>query len=230
MRRSLSPLLLLPLACAAPAARRAQDDWPLRDAAPPIGVLVTGMLGLGELEATRFELDPALGDVDDLDDDASLPTIGAAIVKPLVGRRLRLGIEGGGTIGWDGEIRTVVVTNGGAFLDADNDLVVADLFVGAAADLLLGERLRLYAGAGPLLQFASIEADWDDPLQGPVRLDEDGFGGGTYARAGLEIELDSGLCLGLGVRFVNSSVDLGSAIDEVDLEEVQFLLTATRAM
>jgi opacity protein-like surface antigen len=232
MNRIAAILLLLAPACASSARQTDDDldpdDW-RREHAEPHGVVVTGMFGLGELEVTDVELDSSLGDVDDTD-DASLPTIGAVVQKPMVGRRLRLGLEGGGTLGWDGDVEAIIVGSGGAILAAENDFLLADLFCGAFADLALGERVRLYAGVGPLLQFASVDAEWNDPLLGDVDLSEDGFGGGYYARTGFEIALGSGLSLGLGVRFVDSSFDLGGQIDEVEFEELQYLLTATREM
>lgn len=231
MHRIAATLLLLAPACASSsglAIQDSDDDW-RRDASPPHGVLVTGMFGLSELEVTDIELSPALGDIDSAE-DASLPTIGAVVQKPLAGRRLRFGLEGGFTLGWDGDVEAIVIGSGGAIIAADNDFLLTDLFGGAFADLALGERVRLYAGLGPLMQFASVDAEWSDPVLGDVDVSEDGFGGGYYARTGFEIDLGSGLSLGLGVRFVDSSIDLGSEIDEVEFEELQYLLTATRAM
>lgn len=220
-------LLLLSAGCAASRTPGLQDSRK-REAPPARGALITGMIGLSELEVTG-DLDPALGDVDEVDDE-SIPMIGALVQQPLAGRRLRLGLEGGFTLGWENDVQAVVVDSGSVLVAAENDFLLVDLFVGAFADLSLGERLRLYAGAGPLLQWASIDVEWNDTLAGDVSVDESGFGGGYYARTGFEFALGSGLSLGLGVRYLDSSVDPGGDIDDVEFEEFQYVLTATRGM
>jgi hypothetical protein len=223
---------LLPFlaACSSTASRVPQidDDWPRDDDAPPLGILVTGMFGLTEIELQDLELDSSFGEAGETE-ESTLPIIGAVVQKPFAGERVRVGLEGGGTLSWEGELETVIVGSGGALLTADNDFFHTDLFAGPFADLLVGEKLRFYAAAGPLMQFASIDAEWTDPVFGDVEVDEDGFGAGYYARTGFEIEFGS-LSLGFGIRFVDSSVDMNGEIDEVDIEELQYLVTATRPM
>lgn len=233
MNRFAALCLLLAPACASssgPFGRGQEfDEWPRPEAPSPRRPLVTGMLGLSELEVTDMELDPALGSIDDTD-DTSLPMIGAAVQMPLAGRRLRIGLEGGSTLGWDGDVEAIVIGSGGAIIAAENDFLLLDLFGGVFADLPLGERLRVYAGVGPLLQFGAVDAEWDDPVLGDVSVHEDAFGKGYYARAGFEIALDYGTSVGLGLRFVDSEIDPSGDLDDVEFQEYQYVLTATQGL
>ncbi|MEQ1892349.1 MAG: hypothetical protein ABL998_07415 [Planctomycetota bacterium] len=228
MNRFAAALLLLTPACTAtrPGGTARQDDWTGR---APEGALVTGMIGLARLEVTDTDLDAGLGEVTDTD-EASLPLIGAVYQQPLVGRRLRFGIEGGFSLSWENDVQAVLVDSGSAAIVAENDFLLIDLSGGVYADLMLGRRLRLYGGAGPLLQFASVDAEWNDSVLGNVNVDENAFGGGYYARTGFELAFGAGTTVGLGVRYLDSSVDPGGGIDSIEFEEWQYVLTATRGL
>jgi len=223
--RCLALLLLLAPACAATTPARAAQE--LRDAAPARQTSVTGMLGLVSLDVTDVELDPALGEVDDVDDE-TLPFLGALWRQPLVGRRLLLGWETGFTLGWENDVQAVVIDSGTTAVVAENDFLLADAFVGASVELPLGRRLRLVAGAGPLLQFARVDAEWNDSVLGAVDANESGFGLGVYARGGIELVRAAGTSFGLALRYTDSSVEPGGDIEQVDFRELAWVFTATR--
>jgi hypothetical protein len=115
-------------------------------------------------------------------------------------------------------------------ITTDIDLLVTDLFIGPYGEFLLGERWRVYGAAGGLMEFVHGDADIDDPNTGQSKVNDDAFGGGVYARTGLEFVLSSGVSVGFGVRWVDSNVDFGDPLGEYDLERVQWLFTVTSKM
>ena len=58
-------------------------------------------------------------------------------------------------------------------------------------------------------------------------LSENGLGLGYYTRAGIELQFRPGTMVGIGVRWVDSSVDLGSKLEKMDIEAFQLALTVT---
>ena len=146
---------------------------------------------------------------------------------PLRGDRVLLGLEGGFTVGWEGDTGVVAVGNGSALLVSDNDVLLLDVFVGPYLETFVGQRLRLYAGAGPVLQFARADLEYVDQDDELVSLGDSGFGAGLYARAGLEVGLQNGSRAGFGVRWIDSRADVGGGIDEVEFEAVQYAITVT---
>jgi opacity protein-like surface antigen len=221
-------LLVFTSACATSRTLQSprQEAW---NGTAPNGALVTGMLGMARLELPDTELDSGLGDVTEVE-DSTLPVIGAVYQQPVVGQRVRFGFEGGFTLSWENDVKAVLLDSGATTVVAENDFLLVDLSCGLFADLMLGERLRLYGGAGPVLQFASVDAEWDDSSIGDVDVDEDAFGGGYYARTGFEFAFSKGTTVGLGVRHLDSSVDPGGGIDSIEFEEWQYVLTATRGL
>jgi len=106
---------------------------------------------------------------------------------------------------------------------------VDDFFGGAFADLALGEKLRAYAGVGPVLQFGQIDFEYQDPINGHVRIYDSGFGTGYYTRIGLEFQINPKMSIGAGFRYVDTSVDFGGAIDSMDFKQEQYLVTFTES-
>ena len=54
-----------------------------------------------------------------------------------------------------------------------------------------------------------------------------GYGTGVYARAGVERRIYTGAMLGLGLRWANSTVDLGLDQGELQLDSTQIVFTVT---
>ena len=186
------------------------------------GAMAQGWLGLAELEVGDVELDPSLGSYDS--DDASVPVIGGAFQQPLAGKRVQLGLEGGLSIDWEGDIDAIVAGGSGLYVSASSDLFLTDFFIGPYVDTWLGKRMRLYGAAGVLMQYGAIDAEWVDATQGDVQISEDGFGGGLYGRAGIEFLLPQGMLLGFGLRLVDSTLDFGGPFDDYDLTPLHYLV------
>lgn len=187
---------------------------------------ISGMLGIHEITSVDVGVDQSVGD-DASADDLSVPWIGAQWQVPLRQERLEWGYEAGFSVGWESDRDAVVIDTGTVLVHADNDLRIADLSVGLYAGAPLGERMRIYGGVGPLLQFGWIELELDEDIDGDGSLSENGIGTGIYARVGFEIQTSPSSSVGLVARWVESNIDLGGTLDELDLEGVQIGIVAT---
>jgi hypothetical protein len=195
----------------------------------PSGMFVQGLIGASSFNAVNVDLDSSYGNVVD-EGDETFPLLGGVFQRALQGSdKTHFGFESGFTLGWQGNVSAVAVGGGGLVVAADNDVFLFDWFGGPFFDVLLGQRTRVYVGGGPLLQWASVELDWDQP-GGHVHTHESGFGFGWYVRTGIEFALRPGLQLGFGVRWVDAYADFSGAIDEIDFEGEQYYLTVTESL
>ena len=184
-----------------------------------------GLAGVAVYEGVSLDLTgPGAIAVDD--GENSLPILGAVLqLTPAGGEHLRFGLEGGGTIAWE-QPGGKVQRTAGVTVNSQNELILADLFAGPYAEFRSG-RWRAYAGAGPLLQIGSVDFTYTDTFNNEVAVGGDGFGNGWYSRAGVE-RLFGTTLVGLGVRWVDSEVDPGGGVGLLELDGVQFFLTATQ--
>jgi len=184
--------------------------------------LMHGFLGVTSYSTVEISGE-VNGDDGDLDE---LPVIGGGAQWKVGGRRIDWGLEGLLSFAGRANATAFVVGGGGAAVAVDVDLLLFELYGGPFVSLFLGEKVRLYGAAGPLLQWASY--DQNDS----VIADEDGsgFGSGYYARAGFEFALPSRALVGFGARWSDTSVDLGSSIGDLDIDGVQILFTMTTGL
>lgn len=187
--------------------------------------LAQGMIGASFLTSVDRSggSDPPSGSQGD--DLEQVPMIGGAFQYAMWGDRIDAGLEVGGTLGFQTGGGFVAAGGGGLIIAVDIDMFLFDLFGGPFVSLPLGEKARLYVGAGPLMQFA----DWDQSGEG-VDQSGSGFGTGFYARAGLEIGLTPAMLIGIGARWTDSRVSLGSGLGDLDLEGTQVMITFTAGL
>jgi hypothetical protein len=162
------------------------------------------------------------GDDGELDE---LPLLGGGAQWKLGGERVAFGLEGLLSVAWRSDAEAFVVGTGGAAVAIDVDLFVVELFGGPFASALLGETVRVYGGAGPLLQWA----DYDQSGAG-LSDDGSGFGSGLYARTGLELVFPSRVLVGFGVRWSDTRVDLGGELDDLEMDGLQAVVTVSRGL
>jgi hypothetical protein len=143
----------------------------------------------------------------------------------LGGGALDYGVEAGAAFSMWAEAEAIIAGGGGALIAVDVDLFLLDFYGGGFASVFLGRNLRLFAAAGPLLQLAFHDQSGDD-------FDEDGTGAGLgwYTRGGLDVILPSGLMVGLGVRWTDARVDVGSDLGDLELDGIQVYLSATTGL
>ena len=159
------------------------------------------------------------------DEDATFPTIGGGAQWKLAGDRIDFGVEGLLQFAWNGDVAAFVSNGSGTALAVDINMLIFDLYGGPFANIMLGGKTRVYAGAGPLLRWASYDQD------GPGALasgDGDGFGAGYYARTGIEFEVQRNTMVGFGARWTDCEVDIGGSFGDVDLQGVDVFVTVTQ--
>jgi hypothetical protein len=192
----------------------------------PGQMLAQGMIGVTKIS----DMDVSGGDVDKTDhstDFNQLPMIAGAFQWPMWGDRVDLGLEAGGSLGFQTGSGSVWYAGGGGLAVAvDIDLFIFDLFGGLFASTSLGDKARVYGGVGPLLQFANYDTDGPE---GPDRYSESGsgFGAGWYARAGLDLVISRSMMVGLGGRWTESQVSLSGAQGNLDMEGAQLYVAFT---
>jgi hypothetical protein len=177
------------------------------------------------MEQRNVDLDSSGDRVSEVD-DATTPVIGGVFMQPLGGDRLAYGLEGGLSFAWDGNIDAVVVGSGGIAVAGSTDVFVGDLFGGPFVSFDLTPKVRIYGSTGLGLQWASYDLGYDTPL-GHQHLNGDAFGGEWYVRTGIEFRMSPATWIGLGLRYVDSSIDPGGGVGNVDLHQEQILFTVT---
>ena len=182
--------------------------------------LMQGFFGVTEFQDVSVEIaggGHVDGDKGDLD---QLPLLGGGAQWKLGGDRIDWGLEGLMSFAWRSDATAFVVGGGGAAVAVDTDLLIFELFGGPFASTFLGDKVRVYGGAGPLLQWASFDQDVGDGGSG--------FGSGVYARTGIEFMLQHRTLLGFGLRWSDSTVDLGGNLGDLDIDGLQMVLTVSR--
>ncbi len=184
--------------------------------------LMHGFLGVSKFSSVEVSDADVDGDDGDLD---QLPVIGGGAQWKLGGDRVALGMEGLLSFSWRADAEAFVIGGGGAAVAVDVDLMLLELYGGPFASMFLGEKLRLYGAAGPLLQFADYQQSGGGPSD-----DGSGFGAGWYARTGLEFALPSRTLIGFGVRWSDTTVDLGGGLGDLEIDGLQGLFTVSRGL
>jgi hypothetical protein len=127
-------------------------------------------------------------------------------------------------IGGRGSVAAFDSGSGGTAVLVDLDLLICDIYGGPFASLWIADKWRVYGAAGPLVQFVGYDQDSGDEL-----LDDggSGFGTGWYARTGIEYFTAWGTSVGIGVRYLESNVELDDFIGELDAIGFEYAITVT---
>ncbi len=204
------------------------EEW--HEPGPP-RAMIQGMLG-----ATDVSRDPLVAYEEpgglQVDGSGTLFVLGASGQFPQWGDRVQLGGEWGFTIGRDAHRDTVEVHSGkAAVLEVhENDLVLGDMFAGAMVAVYPTRKLRLYGGAGPLIQYGRVDLEYEDIDGVLIDIDNSGFGTGLYARTGFELLFAPDTWVGFQVRWIEADVDFGGGVGNFELEAVQYVLSVSRSL
>lgn len=180
-----------------------------------------GASSYSKVEAGGGDFD---GDEGDLD---QLPVIGGGAQWKLGGDRFDIGFEGILSFSGAANAAAVAVGGGSAAVAVDVDLLIFELYGGPFVSLFLGEKLRAYVSGGPILQWANYDQESSSAL---FEDDGSGFGSGWYVRTGIEFALASHTLIGFGVRWSETSVDLGGNLDDLEIEGLQGLFTVSQGL
>ncbi|MFW0776177.1 MAG: outer membrane beta-barrel protein [Rickettsiales bacterium] len=196
---------------------------------------------LGQLDLDEDNVTIDRGDLNLEGSVDSLPYVGGAVQMPWKDDFIGFGWEGGGFVSWENDDVSYYAysgPNGGkARISIDNGFWSLETFIGAYASLKPIDRLRFYAGAGPLFMFARADSeDFDEDVEidgstetisGDGNSDSD-FALGWYARVGADIRLGKHTWLGASVRQMQVDVDLSDALGEFDINGQVYQLTITQ--
>lgn len=153
------------------------------------------------------------------------PVVGGGGQWVLGGERIDLGLEALIAFGARANAGAFIIGGGGALIAIDLDFLVVDIYGGPFISSLLGERIRAFAGAGPLIQFAQYGQS--DPSNTVPSESGSGFGVGYYARVGAEVRVRAGTFIGFGARWTDSEVDLSNGLGDVDIQGVELFVSVT---
>jgi hypothetical protein len=189
----------------------------------PGQALLQGYIGASYL--SEFQVNPSGAPPIELAEDEYevLPVVGGGAQLKLAGRALDFGVEGFVAFSGRTNLEAFASSGGSTIAVFDVSLLVVEAYGGPFVSRFAGDRLRLYAGAGPLLQWVGYEQD--DDSSDLEDDDAEGFGGGVYARGGLEFLLPSRKLVGFGARWSESSIDLDGEFGDLDLSGLELFVS-----
>ena len=170
---------------------------------------VQALLGAVKFDNMKFHIDdsetPARADL------STLPQLGGAWTTLPRGNRFQYGMETSFLIAFRADKINYLHAGGdGLQVSLSTSLWLFDLAGGPYVSLFLdpGKKVRLYAGGGPLMMYATQRRDkeFSDDSDDEVTRHSD-FGVGVYARAGLEFRTQERGMFGLGARGTWSNID-----------------------
>jgi opacity protein-like surface antigen len=170
-------------------------------------------------------------DPDVQDDDYELLYLGVAAQQPLNENRLTYGLETGALLTWDNETRHIRASGGSsggsATIVIENQMFLFDYFFGGFVSVEFARRLRIYAGAGPLIVYGSrgITPEEEEEEEDTSQETESGTSLGVYARAGLEFEIVDNLRIGAGLRSMTSNLEFEDESGKIRVEGTQYYIS-----
>ena len=195
-----------------------------------------------------LKLDDQMGGWDEVSEDevevafpSSLPSGGVEAEYAYGGQALKWGINSGGSIAWKSSDTRISGgftgdTGGVIRVELDNSLFIGELHLGGFIRGHLGERVSVYAAAGPMIMYGKHKVE-DEEVETPeptadgtvviASSDESDFAFGFYGRAGIDFQFSRGHFVGLGVRYMAAEMDFEDTVGKLDLEGPQVVLTYT---
>lgn len=167
------------------------------------------------------------GDDGTYTDMSTLPQLGGAWGTLPKGEKLQFGLEASFLLGFKFDDVTTYNGNNAVYVDVSSSLWLFDIAGGAYANLPLGNKLRLYAGAGPLMMIGIYNSD---SSFGNIKVSETAYGFGAYARTGLELRVHNGGFLGAGVRGNWCNIDFSDVGGASEISGTAVFLTYTAGM
>jgi hypothetical protein len=159
--------------------------------------------------------------------DFVISVFGADGQKPLGGDAFKYGWETGAFFSIDSDSRTVAASGGsggGTVLVAvDVNSIMIDYFLGGYVSIEPNKHFRLYAGAGPLIIWASRETEPEGSAPDYVNsASESEIGAGFYARTGFDIFFNDQFGIFAGARINETTLSFEDDAGKVDIEGYQY--------
>ncbi|MEW6076789.1 MAG: hypothetical protein AB1724_03150 [Thermodesulfobacteriota bacterium] len=159
-------------------------------------------------------------------------SIGAAGYSNLAGEKTALGVEYGAIFSGMADDVDSTTANGQTEMSADGSLLLFDIFLGPQINTRAGDKIRFYCGAGPLLMYGHISADFEqDGTEETDEIDisenDSALGVGGYLRFGAEFSISRDSALGMGFRWFTASLDFNDTLGDVDINGPQVFFNYT---
>ena len=170
-----------------------------------------GLLGAVKFDNLEFPVDDS--ETPETISISSLPQLGGAWTTLPAGDRIQFGLEASFLTGFRvDKINYIYLGGGGLQVDLSFRMWLFDLAGGAYVNVFADkeQRMRIYAGAGPLLSYVDYRiekefSDTDPSNPSPAETEDESiskssFGTGFYARTGVEIRVHEKGLFGVGLR------------------------------
>jgi opacity protein-like surface antigen len=194
------------------------------------------LIGVTSLDEDEIDFKEVEGLEDfDLKDKMNLSdliSIGAAGYSNLSGEKTGVGIEYGAIFSWMADDVDSNTADGQVEMSADGSLILFDVFLGPQVNTRAGDKVRFYGGAGPLLMYGHVSADFEEEnnqeqYKEDISENDSSLGIGGYLRAGAEFSISRDSALGLGVRWFTASLDFNDTLGDVDFNGPQIFFNYT---
>lgn len=222
---SIAFTLAMLLSAAAHAEYRKYDEWDKN-------YTVQGLLGAVKFEDLKIKDESGSGDPKTID-ISTLPQLGGAWSTLPIGNRLQYGLETSFLLGFRFDKVSYLSAGGsGLHVEIETSMWMFDFAGGAYANLFLDKnrKIRVYAGGGPLMMFASYRSEREETGTGTEETydnNESAFGLGVYGRTGIEFRVQERGTFGIGARATWSDVDLSGVGGSSDLTGTALFATFT---
>lgn len=168
----------------------------------------------------------------------SIPYLGGAVQMPTKNDVFGYGMEAGAFVSWRNEDLSYFASSGpdGGKLRVrvDNSFFLFETFLGAYGAFKPADRLRFYAGAGPLFVYARAESEdldqtEDDIPVNPIEASnsDNDFGIGWYARVGFDLGVTKDTWIGLNARHIEADLNLSKSVGKFDIDGEMYLFSVT---
>lgn len=161
------------------------------------------------------------------EEDFEILVFGADAQKSLGGEMLKYGFETGALFSIDSSVRHLSASSGSeggkVAVSVDVNSLLIDYFAGGFLSIEPVHWLRLFVGAGPLLIWSLWDSEPEESSSDEFTSQSDsGFGVGVYARAGIDLFFTKKIGITAGARVNETTLCLGDAPYEIDVEGWQY--------
>ena len=162
--------------------------------------------------------------------DFDINIFGLDVQKSYTNKSFDYGLEGGGLLSLDSSLRSFRVSSGSGggstAVSIDIKSFLIDAFFGGYVGYRPAKWLRLWAGAGPLIIWASRESEPVEatPVDENTSTSESEFGAGVYGRVGIDFFFTDNVGLNLGARITETTLRFENQVGRVDVEGYQYYI------
>jgi len=104
-------------------------------------------------------------------------------------------------------------------------MLLVDFFGGGYVSVDFAKRLRIYAGAGPLIIYGRREFEPEDSGSISIQTEtESDLSVGVYGRMGLEFKLTDIFLVGVSLRGIKTSLEFNEPVGKIEIEGLQYFL------